>query len=79
MPTTLGGITREDFRMENSKKKIPVNIELAGIVSNFMKEKMEQEIKEELASVGKDDLWKKIEQYSKLSTAANLYELITEE
>lgn len=65
--------------MENSKKKIPARVELAGIVSNFMKEKMEQEIKEELASVGKDDLWKKIEQYSKLSTAANLYELITEE
>lgn len=64
--------------MENAKKKIPVNIELAGIVSNFMKEKMEQEIKEELASVGKDDLWKKIEQYSMVSTAANLYELITE-
>lgn len=48
-------------------------------MSNFMKEKIGQEIKEELASVGKDDLWKKIEQYSKLSTAANLYELITEE
>ena len=64
--------------MENNKKKIPAGIELAGIVSNFMKEKMEQEIKEELASVGKDDLWKRIEQYSKLSTAANLYELITE-
>lgn len=64
--------------MENNKKKIPVNVELAGIVSNFMKEKIGQEIKEELASVGKDDLWKRIEQYSKLSTAANLYELITE-
>lgn len=64
--------------MENAKKKIPAGIELAGIVSNFMKEKMEQEIKEELASVGKDGLWKRIEQYSKLSTAANLYELITE-
>ena len=64
--------------MENAKKKIPAGIELAGIVSNFMKEKMEQEIKEELSSVGKDDLWKRIEQYSKLSTAANLYELITE-
>lgn len=64
--------------MENSKKKIPVNVELAGIVSNFMKEKIGQEIKEELASVDKDDLWERIEQYSKLSTAANLYELITE-
>lgn len=64
--------------MENNKKKIPVNVELAGIVSNFMKEKIGQEIKEELASVGKDGLWEKIEQYSKLSTAANLYELITE-
>ena len=60
------------------KKKIPVTIELAGIMSNFMKEKIGQEIKEELASVGKDDLWERIEQYSKLSTAANLYELITE-
>lgn len=64
--------------MENAKKKIPVTIELAGIMSNFMKEKIGQEIKEELASVGKDDLWERIEQYSKLSTAANLYELITE-
>lgn len=64
--------------MENNKKKIPAGIELAGIVSNFMKEKMEQEIKEELASVGKEGLWKKIEQYSKLTTAANFYELITE-
>ena len=64
--------------MENNKKKIPVNVELAGIMSNFMKEKIGQEIKEELASVGKDDLWERIEQYSKLSTAANLYELITE-
>lgn len=62
--------------MENAKKKIPINIELAGIVSNFMKEKMEQEIKEELASIGKDDLWKKIERYSMVSTAANLYELV---
>jgi len=78
MPITLGVITREDFKMENNKKKIPVNVELAGIMSNFMKEKIGQEIKEELASVGKDGLWKKIEQYSKLSTAANLYELITE-
>lgn len=64
--------------MENEKKKISVQIELAGVVSNFMKEKIGQEIKEELASVGKDDLWERIEQYSKLSTAANLYELITE-
>lgn len=64
--------------MENAKKKIPVNVELAGIVSNFMKEKMEQEIKEELASVGKEELWKRIEQYAKLTTAANFYELITE-
>lgn len=64
--------------MENAKKKIQVNVELAGIMSNFMKEKIGQEIKEELASVGKDDLWERIEQYSKLSTAANLYELITE-
>lgn len=64
--------------MENAKKKIPVNVELAGIMSNFMKEKIGQEIKEELASVDKDDLWERIEQYSKLSTAANLYELITE-
>lgn len=64
--------------MENAKKKIPANVELAGIVSNFMKEKIGQEIKEELASVGKDDLWERIEQYSKLSTTANLYELITE-
>ena len=64
--------------MENNKKKIDVKIELAGIMSKFMQEKIEQEIKEELASVGKEGIWKRIEQYSKLSTAANLYELITE-
>ena len=78
MPTTLGGITREDFKMENNKKKIDVKVELAGIVSKFMQEKIEQEIKEELASVGKEELWKRIEQYAKLTTAANFYELITE-
>lgn len=64
--------------MENAKKKIPVNVELAGIMSNFMKEKIGQEIKEELASVGKQELWKEIEKYAKLTTVFNLYELITE-
>ena len=64
--------------MENAKKKISVQIELAGVVSNFMKEKLEQEIKEELASVGKEDLWKKIEHYAETTTAANFYELIKE-
>lgn len=64
--------------MENNKKKIPAKVELAGIVSKFMQENIEQEIKEELASVGKEELWKMIEQYAKLTTAANLYELITE-
>ena len=64
MPTTLGGITREDFKMENNKKKIPAKVELAGIVSKFMQENIEQEIKEELASVGKEELWKMIEQYA---------------
>jgi hypothetical protein len=78
MPTTLGGITRKDFKMENNKKKIPASIKVAGVMSNFMKKKMEQEIKEELASVGKEELWKMIEQYAKLTTAANFYELITE-
>ena len=29
--------------MENAKKKITVNVELAGIMSNFVKEKLEQE------------------------------------
>lgn len=43
--------------MENAKKNISVQIELAGVVSNFMKEKLEQEIKEELASVGKEGRW----------------------
>lgn len=64
--------------MENNKKKIPASIKVAGVMSNFMKKKMEQEIKEELASVGKEELWKMIEQYAKLTTAANFYELITE-
>ena len=64
--------------MENAKKKISVQIELAGVVSKFMQEKTELEIKKELASVGKKDLWEKIEQYAKVTTAANFYELITE-
>lgn len=62
--------------MENAKRKIPANIEMAVIVANFMKEKLEQEIKEELASVGKEGLWKKIEHYAETTTAANFYELI---
>lgn len=64
--------------MENAKKKISVQIELAGILSKFTQEKMELEIKEELASVGKKDLCEKIERYADLTTAANFYELIKE-
>lgn len=64
--------------MENTKRKINSQIELAGVVSNFVKEKLEQEIKEELASVGKEELWKKIEHYAKTTTASNFYELIKE-
>lgn len=64
--------------MENAKKKISVQIELAGVVSNFMKEKLEQEIKEELSSVGKEDIWEKIEKCADITTAANFYELIKE-
>ena len=64
--------------MENAKKNISVQIVLAGAISNFVKEKLEQEIKEELASVGKEGLWKKIEHYAKTTTAANFYELIKE-
>lgn len=56
MPTTLGGITKEDFKMENNKKKIPVEVEMAVIVANFMKGRLEQRIKNELASVGKQEL-----------------------
>ena len=78
MPITLGGITKEDFKMENNKKKIPVEVEMAVIVANFMKGRLEQRIKNELASVGKGELWKEIEQYAKLTTAYSLYELITE-
>ena len=65
--------------MENAKKKIPANVELAGIVSNFMKGRLEERIKNELASVGKEELWKEIEKYANLTTAYSLYELITEE
>lgn len=63
--------------MENAQKKIPANIKLAGIVSNFMKVNFEKEIKEELSSVGKEDLWEKIEQYADVTTAVNFCELIT--
>lgn len=63
--------------MENNKKKIPASIKVAGVMSNFMKKKMEQEIKEELASVGKEELWKMIEQYADVTTAVNFCELIT--
>lgn len=41
-----------------------------------MKEFMEKQIKEELESIGKEDLWEEIEQYAEFTTAANLYELI---
>ena len=62
--------------MENAKKINP-QVEAAVIVANFMKGKMEQRIKNELASVGKGELWKEIERYAELTTAYSLYELIT--
>lgn len=58
--------------MENAKRKV----EMAGAILLSMKELMEKQIKEELESIGKEDLWEEIEQYAKARTAAELYVLI---
>ena len=41
-----------------------------------MKEFMEKQIKEELESIGKEDLWEEIEQYAEARMGAELYVLI---
>ena len=58
--------------MENAKGKV----EMEGAILLSMKEFMEKQIKEELESIGKEDLWEEIEQYAKARTAAELYVLI---
>ena len=70
------GFARKDFKMENAKEKTRSKVEIAGDILLSMKEFMEKQIKEELESIGKEDLWEEIEQYAEFTTAANLYELI---
>lgn len=70
------GFARKDFKMENTKEKTKSRVEMAGAILLSMKELMEKQIKEELESIGKEDLWEEIEQYAKARTAAELYVLI---
>ena len=62
--------------MENAKGKTRSKVEIAGAILLSMKEFMEKQIKEELESIGKEDLWEEIEQYAEARTAAELYVLI---
>ena len=62
--------------MENAKGKTRSKGEIAGAIVLSMKEFMEKQIKEELESIGKEDLWEKIELYAKARMAAELYVLI---
>lgn len=70
------GFTRKDFKMENAKEKTKSRVEMAGALLLHMKEFMEKQIKEELESIGKEDLWEEIEQYTKVRMGAELYVLI---
>lgn len=70
------GFARKDFKMENAKEKTKSRVEMAGAILLSMKEFMEKQIKEELESIGKEDLWDEIEQYVKVRMGAELYVLI---
>ena len=50
--------------------------ELLNIIAQIEERQLHEEIKKELESIGKEDLWEEIEQYAEFTTAANLYELI---
>lgn len=70
------GFARKDFKMENAKEKTRSKVEIAGDILLSMKEFMEKQIKEELESIGKEDLWEEIEQYAEARMGAELYVLI---
>lgn len=53
-----------------------LKMELMNIVAQIEKEQLQAQIKEELSSVGKKDLWKLIERCVEVSTAIKLYELV---
>ena len=70
------GFARKDFKMENAKEKTRSKVEIAGDILLSMKEFMEKQIKEELESIGKEDLLEEIEQYAEARMGAELYVLI---
>lgn len=41
-----------------------------------VKERMCKEIKNELAAIGRSDLWEKIELYAELETTVNIFEIL---
>lgn len=73
------GFARKDFKMENAKEKTRSKVEIAGDILLSMKEFMEKQIKEELESIGKEDLWEEIEQYAEARMGAELYVLIKDQ
>jgi hypothetical protein len=50
--------------------------ELLNKVSLIEKERLCKEIKKELATAGRSDLWKKIELYAELETTVNIFEIL---
>lgn len=73
------GFARKDFKMENAKEKTKSRVEMAGAILLSMKEFMEKQIKEELESIGKEDLWDEIELYTKVRMGTELYVLIKDQ
>ena len=53
-----------------------LRIGLAVIIAQIEKEQLQAQIKEELSSVGKKDLWKLVERCIEVGTALRLYELV---
>lgn len=53
-----------------------LKMELMNIVAQIEKEQLQAQIKEELSSAGKKDVWKLIERYTDVNTAIKLYELV---
>ena len=50
--------------------------ELLNIIAQIEEKQLQEDIKKELTSIGKDRLLKKIERYAEVSAAVRLYELI---
>lgn len=53
-----------------------LKMKLMNIIAQIEQEQLQAQIKEELSSVGKKDLWKLIERCVEVSTAIKLYELV---